>query len=131
MNNQKQLDLFNDSSDTDNSGEIDEIYSLREKLYKYQHEYYVLARPSVSDAEYDAAFDMLLKLEEKHPEVSDENSPTKRVGSDLASDLPEVKHTIPVLSLDKSYTNEELFSWIEKINKNSGFSQYCHSRRKN
>ena len=122
MNNQKQLDLFNDSSDTDKTGEINEIISLREKLYKYQHEYYVLARPSVSDAEYDAAFDRLLELEEKHPEVSDENSPTKRVGSDLASDLPEVKHTIPVLSLDKSYTNEELFSWIEKINKNSGFS---------
>ena len=117
MNNQIELDFLN----SDNN-EIEEIKILREKLYRYQHEYYVLARTTVTDAEYDAAFDRLSELESKYPEAADDNSPTKRVGSDLSSDLPEVKHTIPVLSLDKSYSYEELSKWIEKLNNNSGFS---------
>ena len=114
-----QIELNFNSKDNE---EIKEIEILKEKLYRYQYEYYVLARTTVSDAEYDSAFDRLLELENKYPEHSDINSPTKRVGSDLASDLPEVRHTIPVLSLDKSYTNEELISWIQKINKNSAYS---------
>ncbi len=117
VNNQIELDFEENSR-----GVKEEISRLREKLYLYQHEYYVLARPSVSDSDYDAVFDRLLDLEKRYPEYSDDNSPTKRVGSDLASDLPEVSHSIPVLSLDKSYSSEELFSWIEKLNSNSGFS---------
>ena len=121
MNNQIELDFADNNSIIDNKSETEEIVSLREKLYRYQHEYYVLARPSVSDAEYDKVFDRLAELEKKYPESDDPNSPTKRVGSDLSSDLPEVNHTIPVLSLDKSYTLEDLFSWIEKLNSSSGF----------
>ena len=123
MNNQIELNFADDrKKDSGCTSETEEIVSLREKLYRYQHEYYVLARPTVSDAEYDKAFDRLVELEKKHPESADVNSPTKRVGSDLSSDLPEVNHTIPVLSLDKSYTLEEVFSWIEKLNSSSGFS---------
>ncbi len=114
MNNQIELDF-------ENNDEIAEISDIKEKLYTYQYEYYVLARPSVSDAEYDRLFDRLVELEIKYPEHADRNSPTKRVGSDLSSDLPDTKHTIPVLSLDKSYTVDELLEWIKRINKNSSF----------
>ena len=70
-----QIELNFNSKDNE---EIKEIEILKEKLYRYQYEYYVLARPTVSDAEYDSAFDRLLELENQYPEHSDINSPTKR-----------------------------------------------------
>ena len=60
-----------------------EILELREKLTRYQKEYYIDSAPSVSDLEYDRLFDRLLELEEAHPQMEDPDSPTKRVGSDL------------------------------------------------
>ena len=87
---------------------------LSRALRDYQHAYYVASRPLVSDKEYDALFDQLLALEKAFPDLAAVDSPTRRVGSDLTQELPEVAHTIPVLSLDKSYTHEELASWIAK-----------------
>jgi DNA ligase (NAD+) len=93
---------------------------LSEKLRQYQHEYYILNRPSVSDGEYDRLFDELLEGEARYPELREPDSPTLRVGSDLASELPEVEHTIPVLSLDKAYGAEEITLWMEKIREGLG-----------
>ncbi|MBQ2528508.1 MAG: NAD-dependent DNA ligase LigA, partial [Spirochaetales bacterium] len=56
----------------------------------------------------------------EHPETRTPDSPTQRVGSDLSSDFPEVEHTIPVLSLDKAYSDTEILSWISKTTKNTG-----------
>jgi len=89
-------------------------------LTEYQKAYYVTGRPLVSDLEYDRLFDELLLLEKEHPEVRTPDSPTQRVGSDLTSDFPEVEHTIPVLSLDKAYSDTEILSWIDKTIKNTG-----------
>lgn len=89
-------------------------------LTEYQKAYYVTGRPLVSDLEYDRLFDELLLLEKEHPEVRTPDSPTQRVGSDLSSDFPEVEHTIPVLSLDKAYSDSEILSWIDKTMKNTG-----------
>ena len=99
---------------------IKEIRRLSDLLRLYQHQYYVLARPRVSDVEYDSLFDRLTELEKQNPELRQPDSPTVRIGSDLASDLPEVEHTIPVLSLDKAYSAEEVISWIEKTRKSAG-----------
>jgi DNA ligase (NAD+) len=107
------------SSSTSNNPR-QEIARLSELLRRYQYEYYVLSRPSVSDAEYDRLFDRLLALERQHPNLAREDSPTQRIGSDLTRELPEVRHTVPVLSLDKAYTAEELASWLEKTQKASG-----------
>ncbi|UCF98209.1 MAG: NAD-dependent DNA ligase LigA [Spirochaetaceae bacterium] len=97
-----------------------EIDQLSEKLNRYQYEYHVLSRPSVSDREYDRLFDRLLELEKEFPKAKRADSPTQRVGSDLTHELPEVRHTIPVLSLDKAYTAEDLQAWIVKTIKNAG-----------
>ncbi len=94
-----------------------EIEELSEKLRKYQHAYYVLSAPVVSDAEYDRLFDRLVELETKYPDLKMPDSPTERVGSDLSQSFPEVAHAIPVLSLDKCYTIQELYAWISKIGK--------------
>ena len=87
---------------------------LRNDLREYQKAYYVDSRPLVSDMEYDRKFDELSALERQYPELSDPNSPTSRVGSDLSSDFPEFHHTVPVLSLDKAYSSDAVLSWIEK-----------------
>ena len=92
----------------------DKIEKLSEELLKHQHLYYVEAAPEISDLEYDRLFDELVELEKKYPEYASENSPTKRVGSDLDNTFPEKEHTIPVLSLDKEYTVEALQKWITK-----------------
>lgn len=91
--------------------------ALREKIENYQRAYYVDAKPVVSDLEYDRTFDLLLDLEKKYPELWTPDSPTNRVGSDLSSDFPEFRHTIPVLSLDKAYSSEAVLDWISKSNK--------------
>ncbi len=95
-----------------------EIDQLTDMLLSWQHDYYIEARPSATDAEYDRAFDRLRILEEENPRFRRPDSPTLRVGSDLSSDLPEVSHTVPVLSLDKAYTAEEVISWAGKTSAN-------------
>ncbi len=95
------------------------IEELAKELLRHQYLYYVKAEPEISDREYDRMFDELLELEKKYPELTLANSPTKRVGSDLDNTFPEKEHTIPVLSLDKEYTGEELEKWLTKTIKNA------------
>lgn len=92
---------------------------LSKLLTEYQRAYYVTGRAIVSDMEYDRLFDELLLLEKEHPEIRTPDSPTQRVGSDLSSDFPEVQHSIPVLSLDKAYSDSEILAWIRKTMKNT------------
>jgi DNA ligase (NAD+) len=95
------------------------IEELSKELLRHQYLYYVKAEPEISDREYDRMFDELVELEKKYPDLTLENSPTKRVGSDLDNTFPEKEHTIPVLSLDKEYTSEELEKWLTKTIKNA------------
>ena len=91
------------------------IDRLSGELRKYQHHYYVLSKPLVSDSEYDRLFDLLVDLERRYPEYILSDSPTQRVGSDLTQDFVEVEHSIPVLSLDKAYSANEVVSWSTRI----------------
>ncbi len=100
--------------------QFERVQQLHSLLTEYQRAYYVTGRPMVSDLEYDRLFDELLLLEKEHPEYRTPDSPTQRVGSDLSSDFPEVEHTIPVLSLDKAYSDTEIMAWISKTMKNTG-----------
>jgi DNA ligase (NAD+) len=101
-------------------GYTERAQELHRLLEEYQKAYYVTGRPLVSDLEYDRLFDELVLLEKEHPELKTPDSPTQRVGSDLSSDFPEVAHTIPVLRLDKAYSDAEILSWITKTMKNTG-----------
>ncbi|MBN2444163.1 MAG: NAD-dependent DNA ligase LigA [Spirochaetales bacterium] len=103
----------------DNETIKQEIAELSEKLKQYQYEYYILARPSVSDAEYDRLIDRLLYLEKEYPGYAKPDSPSQKVGSDLTQVFPEVTHSIPVLSLDKCYTFSEIKEWVRKTEKNA------------
>ncbi len=95
------------------------IEELSKEVLRHQFLYYVKSEPEISDRDYDRLYDDLVELEKNYPDFVLENSPTKRVGSDLDNALPEKSHTIPVLSLDKEYTIEELEKWVAKTIKNA------------
>ncbi|HQR76377.1 MAG TPA: NAD-dependent DNA ligase LigA [Burkholderiaceae bacterium] len=72
---------------------------LREQIARADHEYYVLANPSLPDAEYDRLFRELQALEQAHPDLLTPDSPTQRVGGGVRTDLPKVRHAVPMLSI--------------------------------
>ena len=96
------------------------IKELREKLNYLNHQYYVEAKPIVSDYEFDTLMRELQDLEALHPELDDPNSPTRRVGSDLTNAFQSVQHAYPMLSLSNTYSLEELHEWIDKLKKEVG-----------
>jgi DNA ligase (NAD+) len=73
--------------------------ALREQIAGHDYAYYVLDAPTVPDAEYDRLFRELQDLEAKHPELVTPDSPTQRVGGARRSDLPAVRHAVPMLSI--------------------------------
>jgi DNA ligase (NAD+) len=93
------------------------IHELRSALEEHNHKYYVLSRPEISDLEFDLMMKELEKLESEHPEFSDPNSPTQRVGSDLNKEFEQVRHQYSMLSLSNSYSEEELRDFDQKIRK--------------
>ena len=102
------------------------IAELSRLLLEYQHAYHVLDRPLVSDREYDRLFDELARLETEHPALALPDSPTRRIGSDLTQELPEAPHTLPVLSLDKAYADEEVTAWVRKTARSAGERHLRH-----
>lgn len=94
--------------------------TLREKIEEAGHEYYVLDRPSLSDAEYDRLFRELKALEEKHPSLRTPDSPTLRVGAEPQSALAKHTHIVPMLSLSNAFTNEDLEEFEERAVKLAG-----------
>jgi DNA ligase (NAD+) len=72
---------------------------LREAIAVADHNYYVLDQPTIPDAEYDRLYQELQALEEAHPELVTPDSPTQRVGGAVRSDLPKVRHAVPMLSI--------------------------------
>jgi DNA ligase (NAD+) len=85
---------------------------LRATLERASHEYYVLDRPSLSDAEYDKLYHELRALEQAHPELRTADSPTLRVGAEVgASHLAKHAHLVPMGSLENAFTEEALEKW--------------------
>ncbi len=88
---------------------------LRDELRRHERLYYVLARPEVSDAEYDALSRELLAIEEAFPELVTPDSPTRRVGGAPVDDLPNVRHEVPLLSLENAYDEAGLDAWLARV----------------
>ena len=90
---------------------------LRALLHHHLHRYHVLDDPEISDAEYDALFDELKHLEEEHPELATDDSPTRRVGAPPSDRFRKVEHLAPMGSLEKVTTAEALVKWAEDVRK--------------
>lgn len=91
------------------------LQTLKSKLHRWNHAYYVLDNPEVDDAVYDAAMRELIELETKHPELITLDSPTQRIGASPVSEFKKVKHRTPLYSLDNAVNFEDLDEWQEKL----------------
>lgn len=91
------------------------IDSLRQQINRYNHEYYVENRPTVSDFEFDRLLRELDSLEKAHPEFDDPLSPTHRVGSDISEGFSQTPHIYPMLSLANTYSMEDVDQWVDRM----------------
>jgi len=98
----------------------DRVDQLRELIWSHRKRYYVDNDPVISDSEYDALERELLDLEEAHPELVTVDSPTRRVGAAPVAFLPTLRHAHPMLSLDNTYSLEELQEWEERLRRQLG-----------
>ena len=92
-----------------------QINNLRKTLRQYEYEYHVLDTPTVPDSEYDRLFHQLKALELEHPEFLTSDSPTQRVGAKPLSGFSQIRHEIPMLSLDNAFSDEEFNAFVKRI----------------
>lgn len=92
-----------------------QIDILRQDLRRYEYEYHVLDNPTIPDAEYDRLFHQLKALEAAHPELITADSPTQRVGAKPLSGFAQIRHEIPMLSLDNAFSDEEFYAFVKRI----------------
>lgn len=125
------MNLFSEEDFTSDQPISDDIFKeiteLREKLHRYNYEYYVLSEPTISDFDFDKMMHKLTELEEKHPEYFDPNSPTVRVGSDINKNFNQVKHRYPMLSLQNTYSEGEVADFFNRVSRslNEDFDIVC------
>ncbi|KPK86587.1 MAG: DNA ligase [Bacteroides sp. SM23_62_1] len=93
------------------------IQELRKQIEHHNYLYYVLSKPEISDFAYDLLMNELITLEKKFPEFYDAFSPSLRVGSDVNRDFTQMAHRYPMLSLDNTYSEEELRDFDKRIRK--------------
>ena len=91
--------------------------TLVAEIQKHDRLYYVENKPVISDYEYDLLLKKLEKMEEDHPEWVTETSPTQRVKDPLSKGFKQAAHTVPMLSLDNTYSEEELEDFIKRVHK--------------
>ena len=94
---------------------LDEILDLRQQLHHHNYLYYALDDPQIPDAEYDRMLRRLQALEQEHPHLITSDSPTQRVGSTPLESFSQVKHELPMLSLDNAFTDEELEDFNKRV----------------
>lgn len=100
------------------------IDELRIQIEHHNYQYYVLSKPEISDFAYDLLVNELITLEKKFPDLDDENSPSHRVGSDVNREFVQMEHRYSMLSLDNTYSEEELMDFDKRIRKTIGDDFY-------
>ena len=96
---------------------IAELEKLRKEIEHHSRLYYRHDAPEIPDQEYDRLFDRLLEIEKQWPELISVDSPSQRVGSEPLSGFTQIKHEIPMLSLDKVTSEEELQRFESRLQK--------------
>ncbi len=97
-----------------------EIAELRREINDHDYRYYVLNAPIVADVEYDARMKRLRELEATHPELITSDSPTQRVSGQVTEGVERHAHKRPMMSLDNSYSIDELRAWAKRCEKLAG-----------
>jgi DNA ligase (NAD+) len=91
------------------------IEGLRRELDRHLHLYHVLDRPEISDADYDVLYRELVELEEQHPDLVTQDSPTQRIGGPPSEAFAPVRHHARMYSLDNAFSQEELKAWADRV----------------
>lgn len=91
------------------------IAQLREDIERHNYQYYALDQPLISDAEYDRLFRELQELETRHPELVTPDSPTRRIGSAPLSEFAEIRHRVPMLSLNNAFDEDEVAAFDRRV----------------
>jgi DNA ligase (NAD+) len=99
------------------------IESLRQKIREHDYLYYVLSQPKISDKEYDDLIVKLKELEDRHPEYKSADSPTVRLAGGILEGFKTVRHKQKMLSLDNTYSFEELREWSKRAHKGLSSSE--------
>jgi DNA ligase (NAD+) len=94
-----------------------EIAALRDQIRHHDYQYYVAAAPEISDRDYDKLLERLKQLEAAHPELIAPDSPTQRIGDQPVSELPQVEHRVPMLSIENTYSLDDLKQFGERTAK--------------
>jgi len=98
------------------------VEELRRLVRRHDHRYYILADPDISDFEYDQLYGELVELEQRFPKLQSPSSPTQRVAGAPLDGLEQVQHAIPMLSLDNSYSKDELDTWFDRVSRTASSS---------
>src|SRR6202790_3050998 len=97
--------------------------ALREKIRHHEYLYHVLDNPEISDLEFDKLMQQLKDLESEHPTLVTPDSPTQRVGGKPREGFVKVRHSMPMLSLDNTYSEDELRAWERRVHELTGRSE--------
>ena len=97
--------------------------ALRRELQRHLHRYHVLDAPSISDAEYDRLLRELEALEAGHAELITPDSPTQRVGAAPSKRFAEVRHAVPMLSLNNAFSAAEVQDFVRRIVESAGSAE--------
>lgn len=107
---------------------VQQVKKLRDDINEHNYHYYVLDDPTISDAEYDEFMQALKQIEEKYPELITADSPTQRVGAKPLAEFSEIKHTVPMLSLDNAFSEDDLIAFDKRVSQRLDDTQkieYC------
>jgi len=91
------------------------VAALREQIAHHNERYHALDDPEITDADFDRLVRELRQLEERHPELRDQISPTQRVGAAPSSLFEPVTHRVPMMSLDNAFDDDEIRSWAQRL----------------
>ena len=100
-----------------NNSTEESIMKLREAIRHHDRKYYVDAAPEISDLEYDRLLKRLQSLEAEHPDLVTPDSPTQRIGDQPVSSLQQVAHRLPMLSIDNTYSEDEVRDYAARVSK--------------
>jgi DNA ligase (NAD+) len=93
---------------------------VSEQVEDHRWRYYVLDRPTASDAEFDALMHELEALEEQHPDLRTPDSPTQKVGGAVSTEFTAVEHRERMMSLDNAFSREEMVAWAARLRRDVG-----------
>jgi len=94
---------------------VDLVRSLREQINHHNHQYHTLDQPRISDAEFDRLFRDLKALEQEHPGLVSDDSPTQRIGSVPLPAFSQVQHDLPMLSLDNAFGEDDMWDFDRRV----------------